>query len=69
MHIDLNLGPDTPNKVTNQAGFCTMCEIAKQYLNKIIQSTRKCLKYRLEKFLRQPNPDDTSKTFMKFDDA
>ena len=26
------------------AGFCTMWEITKQYLNKIIQSTRKCLK-------------------------
>ena len=37
------------------AGFCTMCEITKQYLNKIIQSNRKCLKYRSEKFLRQPN--------------
>ena len=61
-HIDLNLGPDTPNKVTNQsnywtneslsmiatglwlvtllgvsaAGFCTMSEITKQYLKKII---------------------------------
>ena len=80
-HIDLNLGPDTPNKVTNKspsattgleslsmiaaglwlvtllgvsaAGFCTMCEITKQYLNKIIQSNRKCLIYRSEKFLRQ----------------
>ena len=32
-------------------------QITKQYLNKSIQSTRKCLKYRSEHFLWQPNGD------------
>ena len=33
------------------AGFCTMWEITKKYLNKIIQSTGKWLKYGLGNFL------------------